>query len=91
MTLDRRSLLRLAAAGAVAPLLSREVARAPSGGPRAAPLALVTADVDGFVAVVDLARRRVVRRIATLDGPRSAEARAGAGPARSSATRRRAR
>jgi len=79
MTLDRRSLLRLAAAGAVAPLLSREVARAPSGGRRPAPLALVTADVDGFVAVVDLARRRVVRRIATLDGPRSAEARPGAG------------
>jgi DNA-binding beta-propeller fold protein YncE len=75
MTLDRRSLLRLAAAGAVAPLLSRPL----PGGARPAPLALVTADEDGFVAVVDLVRRRVVRRVATLDGPRSAEARAGAG------------
>ncbi|MDP1848315.1 MAG: hypothetical protein Q8K79_11045 [Solirubrobacteraceae bacterium] len=75
MTLDRRSLLRLALAGAVAPLLSRPL----PGGARPAPLALVTADEDGFVAVVDLARRQVVRRVATLDGPRSAEARAGAG------------
>ena len=39
----------------------------------------MTADLDGFVAVVDLERRRVVRRIATLDGPRSVESRAGAG------------
>ena len=75
MTLDGRSLLRLALAGAVAPLLSRPL----PGGARPAPLALVTADEDGFVAVVDLARRRVVRRVATLDGPRSAEARSGSG------------
>jgi len=79
MKLDRRSLLRLAAAGAVAPLLARGGAR-PAGDGRAAPeLALVTADQDGYVAVVDLMRRRVARRIATLDGPRSVEARAGAG------------
>jgi hypothetical protein len=78
MTLDRRSLLRLAAAGAVAPLLAQDAAREPRGA-RTAPLALVTADQDGFVAVVDLARRRVARRLATLDGPRSVEARAGAG------------
>jgi len=78
MELDRRSLLRLATAGAVAPLLSRDVARR-AGGSRAAPLALVTADRDGYVAVVDLDRRRVARRIATLDGPRSVEARTGAG------------
>ena len=75
MTLDRRSLLRLAIAGAVGPLLSRP----PAGGPRPAPLALVTADADGLGAVGDLARRRVVQRVATLDGPRSAEARPGAG------------
>jgi len=78
MTLDRRSLLRLAVAGAVAPLLSRDVARRPAAA-RPAALALVTADQDGYVAVVDLTRRRVARRIATLDGPRSLEARAGAG------------
>jgi len=76
MTLDRRSLLRLAAAGAVAPLLG--VGPGPRR-PRGGALALVTADHDGFVAVVDLARRRVVHRIATLDGPRSVEPGAGAG------------
>jgi hypothetical protein len=48
-----------------------------AAGPRAAALALVTADQDGYVAVVDLGRRRVARRIATVDGPRSVEARAG--------------
>jgi len=79
MTLDRRSLLRLAAAGAVAPLFGELAAPRRQPPPRAAPLALVTADQDGFVAVVDLARRRVARRIATLDGPRSVESRAGAG------------
>ena len=78
MKLDRRSLLRLAAAGAVAPLLSRDAVQR-AGGSRTAPLALVTADRDGYVAVVDLDRRRVVRRIATLEGPRSVEARTGAG------------
>ena len=79
MTLDRRSLLRLAAAGAVAPLLGREVARRPASGARAAALALVTADEDGYVAEVDLAHRHIARRIATLDGPRSIEGRTGAG------------
>jgi DNA-binding beta-propeller fold protein YncE len=79
--LDRRSLLRLAAGGAIAPLLASPARRPPSrpgargGGGRA----LVTADLDGFVAVVDLERRRVVRRLATRDGPRSLESRAGAG------------
>jgi DNA-binding beta-propeller fold protein YncE len=76
MTFDRRSLLRLGAAAAVAPLLSREIV-VRAAGPRAAALALVTADQDGYVAVVDLGRRRVARRIATVDGPRSVEARAG--------------
>jgi hypothetical protein len=80
--LDRRSLLRLLAGSAVTSLLapralSRERRRAAGAG--TAPLALVTVDLDGFVAVVDVERRCVVRRVATLDGPRSVEARAGAG------------
>ena len=44
-----------------------------------APLALATADTEGFVAVVDLAAARRIGRVATLDGPRSIEAR-GRGP-----------
>jgi hypothetical protein len=47
--------------------------------PRRAPLALATADTEGFVAVVDLARGSRVARVATLDAPRSIEAR-GRGP-----------
>ena len=35
------------------------------------PLALVTADLEGFVAVVSLSGATVRRRIATIDGPRS--------------------
>jgi DNA-binding beta-propeller fold protein YncE len=80
--LDRRALLRLMAGAVVAPALaprSRSGARRRPVGPGAAPLALVTADLDGFVAVVDVGRRRVARRVATLDGPRSIEARHGAG------------
>lgn len=77
MELDRRSLLRLAAAGAVAPLFASPARRRPPARPGGR--ALVTADLDGFVAVVDLERRRVVRRIATRDGPRSLESRGGAG------------
>jgi DNA-binding beta-propeller fold protein YncE len=46
---------------------------------RRAPLALVTADHDGYVAVVDLGRRRRERPVRTLAGPRSIEAR-GRGP-----------
>ena len=72
--------VRLAAAGVVgasARLARRRRPPRRPGASRAAPLALVTADLDGFVAVVDLERRRVVRRIATLDGPRSIEAGAG--------------
>ena len=41
------------------------------------PLALVTADTEGHVAVVSLAGGRVRRRIATLDGPRSIQRGAG--------------
>jgi DNA-binding beta-propeller fold protein YncE len=74
----------LTAAVAAVPLLAgaRPVS---SGAPRVAvragraPLALATADTEGFVAVVDLAAGRRIGRVATLDGPRSIEAR-GRGP-----------
>jgi hypothetical protein len=56
---DRRSFL-LAAAAAPAAL-------------RTSPRAFVTADLESHVAVVDLARGRVVRRIHTPPGPRSIE------------------
>jgi hypothetical protein len=45
-----------------------------SAGPACAagaPMALVTADQEAHVAVVSLTRRRVVQRVATLEGPRS--------------------
>jgi DNA-binding beta-propeller fold protein YncE len=60
----------LAAGAAAAPLLAglRPLdARAAAGEP----LALVTADTEAHVAVVSLAARRVRRRIATIEGPRS--------------------
>jgi DNA-binding beta-propeller fold protein YncE len=57
--MDRRSFI-LAAAAAPAAL-------------RASPRAFVTADLESHVAVVDLARGRVVRRIHTPPGPRSIE------------------
>ena len=66
--MDRRTFLLSGVALALAPRGAR------------APLALVTADTEGYVAVVDLAGRRVVRRVATLAGPRSIEAH-GRGPA----------
>jgi DNA-binding beta-propeller fold protein YncE len=47
--------------------------------PGRAPLALATADTEGYVAVVGLASGRRVARVATLDAPRSIEAR-GRGP-----------
>ena len=70
----RRELLL--AAVAAAPVL---VGRPAAAGAGRAPLALATADTEGFVAVVDLAAGRRVGRVATLDGPRSIEAR-GRGP-----------
>jgi DNA-binding beta-propeller fold protein YncE len=81
MMLDRRAFLRGAGAGLALALGKPEMAAAKVRTPRAAGNAfvLVTADLDGFVAVVDVRRRRIVRRVATLDGPRSIEARAGAG------------
>lgn len=80
--LDRRAFLRAAGTGVAAQLAAPGAAQAWWRFPRAAAgggSALVTADLDGFVGVVDIARRRVVRRVATIDGPRSIEARAGAG------------
>jgi hypothetical protein len=78
----RREFLRAAVAaapvlaGARPPSVAAWWAAAQSGR---APLALATADTEGFVAVVDLAAGRRVGRVATLDGPRSIEAR-GRGP-----------
>jgi DNA-binding beta-propeller fold protein YncE len=69
---DRRTFLLSGAALALA--------RGRVGTAHRAPLALATADTEGYVAVVDVARRRVVRRVATLAGPRSIEAH-GDGPA----------
>lgn len=62
--IDRREFLGLGLAAAPA-LLGR--------GPAHGAWALVTADTEAHVAVVDLARGRVVQRLATLAGPRSIE------------------
>lgn len=67
--MDRRRFVLVAATALVAG--PRALAAVQGGGTA---LALVTADLEGHVAVYDLERRRVVRRIATLDGPRSIEA-----------------
>jgi len=61
----RREFLQRAAIAAV-PLLT-------GAAPRRAPLALATADTEGYVAVVDLTAARRTTRVATLDGPRSIE------------------
>ncbi len=53
------------------------------------PVALVTADLEAHVAVVSLGAHRVVRRVKTIEGPRSIQS--GAGAWRSSATAPRAR
>ena len=58
----------LAAGLAVAPLL--DCARRPAVAARE-PIALVTADTEAHVAVVSLASHRVLRRVATIEGPRS--------------------
>jgi len=62
--MDRRRFLAGAAALAVAP---QAFARRLGG----TPVALVTADTEAHVAVVELATGRIVKRIATLAGPRS--------------------
>jgi YVTN family beta-propeller protein len=66
----RRELLQ--AAALAAPLLL-------GAPPRRAPLALATADTEGYVAVVDLATGRLRTRVRTLEQPRSIESR-GRGP-----------
>ncbi len=67
--IDRREFLGLGLAAA--PLLLGAAPRRPAAS--AAPLALVTADAEEHVAVVSLASMRVVRRVATVAGPRSIE------------------
>ena len=57
-------------AGAVLPLTLTRAERIFAGG---TPLALVTADLEAHVAVVDLGARRVVYRLPTEAGPRSIE------------------
>jgi DNA-binding beta-propeller fold protein YncE len=77
--LDRRELLQLGLAAAAPSVLggrlgvpwSRAALSAPARAATRAPLALVTADTEAHVAVVSLARGRVIRRIATVDDPRS--------------------
>ncbi len=65
MGVDRRESLGLGLA--VAPvLLGGQPARTAAG-----PLALVTADTESYVAVVSLARERVVQRLSTVRDPRS--------------------
>ena len=61
----------LAPALVAAPLLG--CARLPVVAARE-PLALVTADTEAHVAVVSLGARRVVRRVRTIEGPRSIQA-----------------
>ena len=69
--MDRRALLASAAAGALGLALDPlgRVARA-SGG---VPAALVTADLESHVALLDLRGGRVVSRLGTAPGPRSIE------------------
>lgn len=58
----------LAAGLAATPLF--ECARLPVVTARE-PLALATADTEAHVVAVSLARHRVVRRVSTIEGPRS--------------------
>src|SRR3954462_7951452 len=61
------------------PAPPRRAPRPRARRPRRAPLALATADTEGFVAVVDLASGRLHARVKTVDAPRSIESR-GRGP-----------
>ena len=63
--IDRREFLGLGLAAAPTLLGVRPAATARE------PLALVTADTESHVAVVSLARRRIVQRLATVEDPRS--------------------
>jgi hypothetical protein len=68
---DRRSFLAGAAAVPIGLALDPAAFAGRLGG---RPTALVTADLEGHVAAVELTTGRVLRRIATVDGPRSIEA-----------------
>jgi DNA-binding beta-propeller fold protein YncE len=67
---DRRTLLVSVAAGALGLALDRPLLGALSKG---SPVALVTADLESHVAVVDPETGRVIRRIETAPGPRAIE------------------
>ena len=71
MGIDRREFLGLGLSAA--PVLFGGLPVRTAAGP----LALVTADTEAHVAVVSLTRRRVVQRVATVDGPRSIQNAAG--------------
>jgi sugar lactone lactonase YvrE len=58
---------------AAAPLCLAAVPRFAAGAARGRPLALVTADLQSHVAVVDVPSGRIRARVATLPGPRSIE------------------
>jgi DNA-binding beta-propeller fold protein YncE len=68
--MDRRTLLVSAVAGALGLAFDRRALAAPLKG---SPFALVTADLESHVAVVDLAAARVVGRIETAPSPRAIE------------------
>jgi len=68
--LDRRELLERAVLAAAPAVLGARLAL-PARAGAVATTALVTADTEAHLAVVSLARRRVTRRIATVEDPRS--------------------
>lgn len=68
--MNRRELL---AAAISMPLTLSFAQRALAGGSGGTPTILVTADLESHVVALDVATRRVVRRIRTLPGPRSIE------------------
>jgi DNA-binding beta-propeller fold protein YncE len=75
---DRREFLGQALEAVVGLTALGGAQRGAGGGPRrSAPRALVTADTESHVAVVSLVSRRVLQRIATLEGPRSIQAAGG--------------
>ena len=75
---DRRRFLAAAGSGALALAVDPWGLAARAGG--IVPTALVTADLESHVAVVDLDTRRIVQRVETAPGPRSIES-VGAGVA----------
>ena len=75
---DRRRFLAAAGSGALALAVDPWGLAARAGG--IVPTALLTADLESHVAVVDLDTRRIVQRVETAPGPRSIES-VGAGVA----------